>query len=152
MVWGMFSWHCMGPLIPVEQRLNGEGYLSVIADQVHPIMLMVYPAGDGYFQQDYAPSHKAGIVLSWFEEHDREFTLLRWPAQSPDLNPIENLWDEIERGVRQLDPILSNLKELGSAIHQTWSQIPHTTYQHLIESMPRRIHAVLMAKGGPTSY
>lgn len=152
MVWGMFSWYCMGPLIPVPQRLNAQGYLSIIADQVHPFMSMVYSGGDGYFQQDNAPCHKAGIVLRWFEEHDGEFNLLRWPAQSPDLNPIENLWDEIERALRQMDPVPSNLQELASAVQRAWSGIPSTTYQHLIESMPRRIKAVIRAKGGPTAY
>nr|KAF6360017.1 hypothetical protein mMyoMyo1_010975 [Myotis myotis] len=47
MVWGMFSWHDLGPLFHVEQRLNSTTYLSIVADQVHPIMLMAYSNGDG---------------------------------------------------------------------------------------------------------
>nr|KAF6310646.1 hypothetical protein mMyoMyo1_008710 [Myotis myotis] len=75
----MFSCHDLGPLIRVEQRLNSTTYLSIVADQVHPIMWMAYPNGDGFFQQDNAPCHGARIVQEWFQEHEGDFTLLRWP-------------------------------------------------------------------------
>ena len=151
-VWGMFSWHSLGPLIRVHGRQNKTSYLNIVADQVHPVMLMIYPNGNGYFQQDNATCHTADIVKDWFAEHDRDFTLLPWPPQSPDLNPIEHLWDEVERVIRHLDPPPSNLTLLNSALLQAWSQIPQKTYQHLVESMPRRIKAVIKAKGGPTTY
>ncbi len=60
----------------------------------------MYPSSDGYFQQDNAPCHKAQIISDWFLEHDNEFTLLTWPPLSPDLNPIEHLWDVVEREIR----------------------------------------------------
>ncbi len=77
-----------GPLVPIEHRLNATAYLSIVADHVHPFMTTVHPSSDGYFQQDNAPCHKAEIISDWFLEHDDEFTLLKWPPQSPDLNPI----------------------------------------------------------------
>ncbi len=59
MVWGIFSWHTLGLLVPIEHCLNATDYLSIVADHVHPFMTTVYPSSDDYFQQDNAPCHKA---------------------------------------------------------------------------------------------
>ncbi len=67
MVWGIFSWHTLGPLVPIEHRLNATAYLSIVADHVHPFMTTVYPSSDGYFQQDNAPSQSSNHLrlVSW---------------------------------------------------------------------------------------
>ncbi len=61
-VWGIFSWHTLGPLVPIEYSLYATAYLSIVADHVHHFMTTVYPSSDGYFQQDNAPCHKAQII------------------------------------------------------------------------------------------
>ncbi|XDV46894.1 hypothetical protein PO909_016698 [Leuciscus waleckii] len=156
MVWGMFSWHTLGPLVPIGHRLNATAYLSIVSDHVHPFMTTMYPSSDGYFQQDNAPCHKARIISNWFLEHDNEFTVLKWQSQSqsqsPDLNPIEHLWDVVERELRALDVHPTNLHQLQDAILSIWANISKECFQHLVESMPRRIKAVLKAKGGQTQY
>ncbi len=73
-----------------------------------------------YFQQDNAPCHKAQIISDWFLEHDNEFTLLKWPPQSPDLNPIEHLWDVVEREIHIMDVQTTNLQQLCDAIMTIW--------------------------------
>ncbi len=109
-----------------------------------------YTSSDDYFQQDNAPCHKAQIISDWFLEHDNEFTLLKWPPQSPDLNPIEQLWDVVEREIHIMDVQPINLLLLCDAIMSIRTKISEECFQHLVESMPWRIKAVLKAKRGPT--
>ncbi len=139
MVWGIFSWHTLDPLVPIEHCLNATVYPSIVADRVHAFMTTVYPSSDDYLQQDNAACHKAQIISDWFLEHDNEFTLLKWPPQSPDLNPIEHLWDVVEREIHIMDVQSTNLQQLRDAIMLIWTKISEECLQHLVESMPRRI-------------
>jgi len=59
MIWGMFFWHTLGPIVPIGHRLNAMAYLSIVSDRVHPFMATMSPSSDCYFQQDNAPCHKA---------------------------------------------------------------------------------------------
>jgi len=91
--------------------------------------------------------------VNWFLEDDNEFTVLKWPPQSPDLNPIEHLWDVVEeRELRALDVHPTNLHQLQDAILSIRAYISKECFQHLVESMSRRIMAILKAKGGQTQY
>ncbi len=138
-------------LVPIEHRLNPTADLNSVADHVHLFMTTVYPSSDDYFRQDNAPCHKAQIISDWFLENNNEFTLLKWPPQSPDRNPIEHLWNVVERKIRIMDVQPTNLQQLRDAIMSIWTKISEECFQHLVESMPQRIKAVLKAKGGPAS-
>ena len=111
------------------------------ANQVHPFLAAVYSSANGFLQQVNAPCRKDRIVQEWFHEHNSEFSFLRWPAQSPDLNPIARLWNKMEQDIRSRDPLPANLTQLW----EDWSQ--HGHFRHLLESMLQRIEAVLRAKG-----
>ncbi len=95
---------------------------------------------------------KLKIISDWFLDHDNEFTLLNWPPQSPDLNQIEHLWDVVEREIHIMDVQPTNLQQLCDAIMSIWTRISEECLQHLVESMPWRIKAVLKAKVDPTRY
>ena len=98
--------------------------------------------------------HKARYIQKWFvdigvEELDR-------PAQSPDLKPIEHLWmnwnADCEPGLIAQHQCPTSVPELTNALAAEWNQVPAAMFQHLVESLPRRVEAGIAAKGGPTPY
>ncbi len=107
----------------------------------------LYGDADFIFQQDLAPAHTAKGTKSWFNDHG--VTVLDWPANSPDLNPIENLWGIVKRKMRDTRP--NNADDLKAPVKETWASIPPQQCHKLI-TMPRQIEAVIKAKGAPTKY
>jgi len=83
---------------------------------------------------------------------NNEFTVLKWPPQSPDLNPIEHLWDVVERELCALDVHPTNLNQLQDAIQSIWANISKECTLLNLNQLPRRIKAGLKAKGGQTQY
>ena len=88
MLWAMFCSETLGPANHVDVTSPRTTSLSIVADHVHPFIETLFPDGCGVFQHDNVRYHKAKIVQDWFEDHDNEFEVLRWPPYSRDLNPI----------------------------------------------------------------
>ena len=98
--------------------------------------------------QDNAPCHKAKVVMSYFREQD--FEIMDWPPQSPDLNPIENLWKTL--GVKVMERNPTNTEDLWVKLQEEWSKISIVDCQELIRSRSRRCAAVIESKGSFTKY
>ena len=108
------------------------------------------PANEVIFQQDNDPKHISRRVKIWFEEQD--IKLLDWSAQSPDLNPIEHTWGHLKKYLLGYERALTEVHQLWNRVVVEWGKIFVEECQKWIESMPRRIQAVIKAKGGHTKY
>ena len=104
-----------------------------------------------YFQQDGAPIHKATSTSRWLRLHGvRQFNRGCWPAQSLDMNPIEHVWPHIVRALS--GQVYTSRDGLWEAIEHAAQAIPAEAICKLYTSMPRRLAAVIEAKGGHTKY
>jgi hypothetical protein len=83
---------------------------------------------------------------------DNKVPEMDWPAQSPDLNLIEHLGDELECRLCSRPERLTSLTALATALQEEWATIPPETFKHQTESLPGRVRALIKPKGGPTQY
>jgi transposase len=150
MIWGCFTKNKLGPLVRLEGRITANIYIEMLENYLLPFINDLENKDDYTFQEDNAPIHTANKAKKW--KDDNNIRSLPWPAQSPDLNPIENLWDELERKVRKHNPLPKNKDNLWEILQEEWSKLDEDIYKNLVDSMPRRIAAVIDNKGNPTKY
>lgn len=150
MVWGGISLQGRTDLHVIQRgTLNGMRYRD---DILHPLVRPYAGAvgSDFLLMDDNAPPHRARIVTEYLEQECIE--RMEWPARSPDLNPIEHVWDMLQVALSNQETAPQTLQELGNSLVQQWQRIPQDRLSHLIRSIPRRCQAVLDARGGHTRY
>lgn len=148
MVWGCFSGHGRGGLyfLPHGVTMNATRYQEVLHEHLLPFMEMHRATA---FVQDGAPCHKAKSTTRWLS-HKKINTLI-WPPNSPDLNPIENLWTIVKRKLSHFRP--TTVTAMEEDIKKIWTrEITTELCKNLSFSMPKRISSVLANKGYPSKY
>jgi transposase len=102
------------------------------------------------FMHDLAPGHNAKLTQATLKR--AQLIILTWPANSPDLNPIEGIWQEIKERIYKLYPRPTNLEELQACIQIIWDNLDTDKIIKSLESMPERLQAVIDADGGHTKW
>jgi transposase len=110
--------------------------------------ITLFPDGNGTFQQDNDPKHTARLVQQRFA--DLNMPILRLPSQSPDMNPIENLWSILDKKCSMRK--CNSEAQLYEVLAAAWNKLPADLLQRLVESMLNRIQAVIEADSGHTKY
>ena len=147
MVWAGISMHTKTGMVRLAGNLNAARYRDEI---IRPVLLPHIQAnGPMVFMQDNARPHTARDTIRLLQANN--IRMLDWPACSPDLNPIEHVWDEIDRRVRRM-PAQQDLAQLERDILQVWRNLPQHFLQNYINSMRSRCLAVINAQGDHTRY
>ena len=150
MVWSLFCMQGTGRLHIVEGNMNKEQYLHVLRTRMAIQMREWFPNGDGIFMHDRAPCHTARVCSQYLQ--DEGFQVLDWPGNSPDLNPIENLWGIIKNKLQ--GSTITTRGDLICQVIKIWhrdASIPEYL-NNLVASMPHRLQQVIDLKGGFTKY
>ena len=158
MVWGMFWGAGRSSLYIMDREFEAkkQGYSANSYIEVLYAQLARHYTDDMWFVHDNAPIHTAKKVKAWFEEH----AVQDWAPYLPDMNLIEHVWKALKELVAVMFPeVMKNTseteearKELEHALQSVWNALPDSRFESLIEGMPRRIQALLDAKGWHTKY
>lgn len=152
MVWAAFCYHGKSRLCFITGNMKSRNYIDMLQNDLIPFLNeMNEKSGQlSIFQQDNAPIHVSKETIQWLTT--KNISLLSWPACSPDLNPIENLWGILVRRLYAHGRQFSSVDELKTTLIRIWKDLTQLELQNLIESMPNRIYELLKLNGKNTHY
>jgi transposase len=143
MVWGCMGYAGVEELAIVEGIMNAKGYVNILRGNLKKSVRKLEIQDSYLFQQDNDPKHTARTTREWLLYNARG--LLETPPQSPDINPIENLWSLLETKIRKCK--CSSSQMLIENLKKEWDEIGQEVTSNLLNSIPRRLQAIIDAKG-----
>ena len=146
MVWGCISVAGVGELYFIEGNMKSNLYCEILQQSVIPSLQKL--GSRAMFQHDNDHKHTSKMITALLKK--LKVKMIDWPSKSPDMNPIEHLWGILKRNVEVCK--VSNISQLRDVIMEEWKSIPVATCEALVNSMPRRVKAVLDNDGGNTKY
>jgi transposase len=147
-LWGCICAEGLGHAELYAGSLDSTRHRDILRHSLIPTFKQFYPAGPWYFQQDNVRFHTTPDTVTYL--HNKGVTLLEWPPWSPDLNPIENLWNVLKARVYARFP--QTLEEMEQFIREEWEATDLKFISHICCSMPRRLQLLLDNNGHKISY
>ena len=134
-----------------RNNMNSDGYVDVLREHILPLSNQLGdPSADWIYMDDNATCHRSQVTNAF--KTQAGIRTLRWPAPSPDLNPIENVWSLLKRGVRRSIRPGDDLSRLEALLRHEWERLSQAVINRLIESMSSRIQQVIELSGEVTKY
>lgn len=143
LVWGCIGPCGAGPIVQLSGLVNSDQYIDVLEENLLPFLTTLPPRhpDNFFFQQDNDSKHKSKKTTKWLTDHN--IPILCWPANSPDLSPIENAWSKVQRHVHLKYPDLLNSDQYFEAIKEEWHSPDFQKYvRHLYQSFPHCLIAL----------
>jgi len=151
MFWGAMSSHGFGPLVEIEGNINAKKYVELLKSTLVPYIRRMESQGiDLWLMQDNASVHTAKLTRDFLDEKTIDF--IDWPAQSPDLNPIENAWYVVKSRLKHYNSIPRNREELIQRVKKIWREMPLQFCVNYSRSVSKRLSEVIKKKGKQINY
>lgn len=136
-------------ILHIQGTMTADLYLNQVLQPV--VRPLARRHGDNFMLvDDNARPHRARMVTDYLR--DAEIERMDWPPYSPDMNPIEHVWDMLHRAIQRRPNVPSTIPELREAAIEEWQNLPQEDINHLILRMPVRVQALIRARGGSTEY
>ncbi|KAG0805370.1 hypothetical protein G6F18_014137 [Rhizopus arrhizus] len=140
MLWSAITYAGVGWMCKINGNMDKTLYKEILEDEL-----------ERDFPNDNDPKHTSKLVKEYLEQ--QSYNILEWPAQSPDLNPIENMWSLLKRRLNDYETAPKGMNELYERVTKVWYDLMKPEEcQKVIETMPKRIKQSIKNKGRWTDY
>ncbi|KAG0973798.1 hypothetical protein G6F29_012625 [Rhizopus arrhizus] len=140
MLWSAITYAGVGWMCKINGNMDKTLYKEISEDEL-----------ERDFPNDNDPKHTSKLVKEYLEQ--QSYNILEWPAQSPDLNPIENMWSLLKRRLNDYETAPKGMDELYGLVTKVWYDLMKPEEcQKVIETMPKRIMQCIKNKGHWTDY
>ena len=150
MFWGCITFEGVGTFVPVDGNINSQKYTDILDENLWPVVTKVFPNDPWIFQDDNATPHRSRHTVNW--KQGNNIPGMVWPAQSPDINVIENIWRYIKIRLQKVVHRIKCKDDLVREAKRIWMSIEPTYIKSLYNSIPTRIRRVLRGNGSITKY
>lgn len=150
MVWGCITHYGVWTLCLVNGNINAEKYISILENHLWPAIAQHFSNKTYRFQDDNVPVHRAHITTDY--KLGNNISAIVWPAQSPDINIIENMWLRIKRTLQNRQQNIMTPEELFAVVSDIWTSFDQNYVRTLYDSIPRRLLVVIKSKGHLNKY